>query len=190
MTYLDSYRRVRKSKLARHTSLPIGFGRVDDGKTWFSFARRVPRDFYGTEALGSLDELMAHLGVLAHYDQKRKKDYLSIQKSLRLISFWCSVHSEDRDKALCQKDKALSVADLTQLRKAVQKGRKRIHKETQWVDGSFSLMSAHANLARATARKADRRTLEVLLWHPESVLMQTYMNDLTEFLWQVSTEKI
>jgi len=154
----------------------------DRGRTITASGRRVRKDSLRMETCGTLDELMSAIGLAESLlGSSRKKRFLSqIQSDVSAIC--CKMSASPAKKKSAKK--AISAQDTLRLEKEMER---LIRNERVSVEGFVmpggTAASAAADLARAIARRAERRVVAfVSKRKSENGEILRYMNRLSDFL--------
>lgn len=147
----------------------------DKGQTSLASGERLPKYHLRIEAIGTLDELISHLGEAKLYvrDQKIKKQILSIQKDLFTI---CSLLTSTKKSGTESLKKS-----LTKIEEQISQNEKKI-KQKGFVIPGANIPSAKLDICRAIARRAERVVVKLTGKEEiDSVIMQ-YLNRLSDLL--------
>lgn len=163
-------------------------GRGDSGETDLMFSKRIAKTSLRVEALGSVDELNAALGLAraaeAHAEIVTIID--GIQARLVGLMGQLATLPEDEEKYLEKNYAYLSAEDLDWVTTTAQNYEKRGIRFTGWArpGAEGSLARASLDYSRSVARRAERH---VLALHesgeavPERVRL--FFNRLSDLLW-------
>lgn len=158
----------------------------DDGSTSLLYGQRVPKDHPQVEAVGALDELNAALGFAkatlpAGADTR---DLARIQQDLVALMGEVSCAETDATRYADSKFSKIDEAALARLDAAVAAIEARQPKFDGWATPGANLHAAAFDLARTTARRAERR-LVGLAAHGRTLrpLLIHYVNRLSDLLW-------
>jgi cob(I)alamin adenosyltransferase len=163
-------------------------GRGDLGETDLMFSKRIAKTSLRVEALGSVDELNAALGLAraaeGHADIVTIID--GIQARLVGLMGQLATLPEDEEKYLEKKYAYLSQEDLEWVTTTAQEYEKRGVRFTSWArpGAEGSLARAGLDYSRAVARRAER---SVLVLHesgePVPEVVRLFFNRLSDLLW-------
>ena len=163
----------------------------DDGTTALLYGQRVPKTHPQIEAVGTLDELNAALGLAkAHHPDTAVRDQLS-QVQLDLINLMGEVACAEADAARYAGSKfaKLAEADLNRLDAAVAAIEAREVSFAGWATPGANPAAATLDVARTVARRAERRLIGL---HEHSrvlrPLLTAYINRLADLLWLLARE--
>ncbi len=163
----------------------------DDGTTSFLYGQRVPKDHPQIEAIGVLDELNVSLGFVkaTQPDQRHHAELERIQHEL--VAFMGEVACTEADATRYAESKFAKINEpaLARLDAAIEAIEARQPKFDGWATPGANLHSAALDLARTTARRAERR-LAGLSQHGRTLrpLLLHYINRLSDLLWLMARE--
>lgn len=163
----------------------------DGGTTSLLYGQRVPKDHPQIEAVGALDELNVALG-LAKANRPAGKDCAEIERiQQELVALMGEIACAEADAARFIESKfaKLDGAALARLDASVAAIEARQPKFDGWATPGANPYAAALDLARAAARRAERRlvglptqgrTVRPVLFH--------YLNRLSDLLWLLARE--
>ena len=164
----------------------------DDGMTSLLYGQRVPKNHPQIEAVGTLDELNAAIGFakatqsvgLTSHD-----DLEVIQKTLVALMGEITCAETDILRYNGSNFAKVGEADLASLDVAVTEIESRQPKFDGWATPGANIHAAALDLARTTARRAERR-LVGLGGHGKTVrpVLIQYINRLSDLLWLLARE--
>lgn len=163
----------------------------DDGTTSLLYGQRVPKHHPQIEAVGALDELNAALGF-AKATQPHGTDKAALERiQQELVAFMGEVACAESDTTRHAESKFARIdeAALTRLDEAVAAIEARQPKFDGWATPGATLHAAALELARTTARRAERRII-ALADHGRNIrpLLVRYLNRLSDLLWLLARE--
>ena len=163
----------------------------DLGTTSLLFGQRVAKDHPQIEAVGTLDELNAAIGFAK---ATRPSDataviFERIQKELITLMGEITCAEGDADRYLNSKFTKLGETELNAIDDTVAAIEARQPKFAGWATPGATLHAAALELARATARRAERR-LVGLAAHGKTVrpVILQYINRVSDLLWLMARE--
>ncbi len=163
-------------------------GRGDSGETDLMFSKRIAKTSLRVEALGSVDELNAALGLArAAEDQTEIVTIIDgIQSRLVGLMGQLATLPEDEEKYLEKKYSFLCAEDLEWITTTAHEHEKRGVRFTGWArpGAEGSLARAGLDYSRAVARRAERSVL-ALHESGETVpeVVRLFFNRLSDLLW-------
>ncbi len=163
----------------------------DDGTTALLYGQRVPKDHPQIEAVGAFDELNATLGAAkaADADPNRRAALEHMQRDLVALMGELACAETDAARYLESKFTKISDADLTRLDDVVAALEARGLKFDGWATPGANPRAAALDVARATARRAERRLVALGAHgrHARPLLLR-YTNRLADVLWLLARE--
>jgi cob(I)alamin adenosyltransferase len=167
----------------------------DDGTTSLLYGQRVPKDHPQIEAVGAFDELNVAIGgaKALHGDSARDNEVRTLltQTQKNLIALMGEVACAESDAARYagSKFEKISMDDVRRLDGAVAALEARGLKFDGWATPGANARAAAFDLARTTARRAERR-LTALPSHGRSVRpeLRQFVNRLSDLLWLLARE--
>jgi len=167
----------------------------DDGTTSLLYGQRVPKDHPQVEAVGAFDELNAALGAakpqLATDARGAEVRVLltTVQHNLVALMGELACAETDAARYATSKFQKVSVDDLRRLDEAVAALEARGLKFEGWATPGANARGAALDLARVTARRAERR-LTSLPAHGRSIRpeLRQFVNRLSDLLWLLARE--
>jgi cob(I)alamin adenosyltransferase len=163
----------------------------DDGTTSLLYGERVSKDHPQIEAVGALDELNAGLGFAKSTQPASASRAFLEQIQQELVALMGEVACAEKDAARHARSKLsrLDAAALARLDAAVAAIEARQPGFDGWATPGANLHAAALELARTTARRAERR-LVALRAHGRKLrpLLLQYVNRLSDLLWLLARE--
>jgi cob(I)alamin adenosyltransferase len=167
----------------------------DDGTTSLLYGQRVAKDHPQIEAVGALDELNVAIGSVRPLlrDDPRGTETRSLLTAVQknLVAFMGEVacaQSDDARYAASSFEK-ISSDDVRRLDEALAALEARGLRFDGWATPGANPCSAAFDVARTTARRAERR-LTSLPAHGRSVRpeLRQFLNRLSDLLWLLARE--
>ncbi len=154
--------------------------RGDDGTSGlFGTKERLGKDSVVFEALGTLDELNSQLGLCRALLFEKKiegelqKDLITIQECLFIAQ-----------AELAGAEKHLTKASIDILEQATARAEARIENPHAFVIPGSTVLSAHFDIARTVARRAERTLVRAIIdTGVISAETKAYLNRLSSFLY-------
>ncbi len=163
----------------------------DDGTTSLLYGQRVPKDHPQIEAVGSVDEFNAALGLARSTcpDASRKAELERIQQVLVALMGEIACAEPDAGRYAASKFTRIGEAELARVDAAVAAIEAKKIKPAGWATPGANQHAAALDLARAGARQAERR-LVVLPRQDKTVrpLLLQYLNRVSDLLWLMARE--
>jgi cob(I)alamin adenosyltransferase len=156
----------------------------DDGTTSLSGGRRVPKHSVRVEAYGSVDELIAWIGLLRDHkeNQKRKELLIYIQDQLMkcAAALACDYQNSNSKKILPDPECVLVIE------KEID-----IIEETLPLLNSFifpggNVLVSYCHIARCVCRRAERSVSRLNETEESPEIVNKFLNRLSDFLFVLS----
>ncbi|MDD3180713.1 MAG: cob(I)yrinic acid a,c-diamide adenosyltransferase [Opitutaceae bacterium] len=158
----------------------------DDGTSSLLFGQRVPKDHPQIEAVGALDEFNAMLGLARATCRKtsRRRTLERIQHDLVALMGEAACAEADAKRYARKKFARLTAADLESVDAAITAIEAQRRLPGDWATPGANLHAAALDLARTSARRAERR-LVALAKHGRLLrpLLLQYINRVSDLLW-------
>ena len=149
---------------------------------------QVPKNSARTDAFGDLDELVSILGVARALSRRRevREAVLDIQRNLFVIGSELAT-SADKVKRLLVRVDAEMVRELDRKHRKLQARMKRLN---DFIIPGGNPSSAHIDLARAIARRCERKVAGLVLSRAvRNQLLLVWMNRLSNYLWLLARQE-
>jgi cob(I)alamin adenosyltransferase len=163
----------------------------DDGTTSLLYGQRVPKNHPQIEAVGSLDEFNAALGLAKATcaDAAQKSALASTQQDLVALMGEIACAEADAARHVDSKFARIGEAELARIDAAVVAFEAKQLKFDGWATPGANQYAAALDLARTTARRAERR-LVALPGQGKTVrpLLLQYLNRVSDLLWLMARE--
>lgn len=163
----------------------------DDGTTGLLYGQRVPKDHPQIEAVGAFDELNAAIGLAkaASPDPARRAALERIQQDLVALMGELACAEADAGRHAASTFRRLGAEDLARVDESLAALEARNLPLGGWATPGANPAAAALDLARTTARRAERR-LCALPSAGKSVrpLLGQYANRLGDLLWLLARE--
>jgi len=163
----------------------------DDGTTALLFGQRVPKDHPQIEAVGSLDELNAALGMAkaAGATGERRTELERIQKDLVAVMGEIVCAEQDTGRHAQSKLPKIGEAELARVDAAVAAIEARDICMDGWATPGATPLAAAIDVARTAARRAERRVI-ALPRQGKTVrpLILQYLNRVSDLLWLMARD--
>ena len=163
----------------------------DNGDTGLLYGGGVSKDDIAPEAYGSVDELVASLGLIraeSKLPTDVKDTILRIQRELFIVGAELATDKSERVK-LSKGETLVTDEMITYLEKNIDNLTKKNGLPNFFVVPGENLISAKLDWSRAVARRAERKCVT---WYKTSQIedtkILTYLNRLSDFLWMMARE--
>jgi cob(I)alamin adenosyltransferase len=150
----------------------------DDGTTDLIGRQRVPKDSPFIEAIGSLDELNAHFGVVRSYSLPDSVDSAlqSVQEQLFIISTEIATPAETENKSAKIREEA-----IRNLEELIDTYDSSLVPLQNFILPGGAQAGAQLHLARTVARRAERQCVALSRSIKVDSIILRYLNRLSDF---------
>ncbi|KAK3854688.1 hypothetical protein Pcinc_038851 [Petrolisthes cinctipes] len=168
----------------------------DKGVTALFTGERLPKDTQFFNALGSTDELSAHLGLAKEYAQERKHEYADqlerIQCILQDISSLLATPrtqkytgNPEREKRILER-LSFNPRHINELEGWIDDYTKRLPPLTNFILPGGGRVSASLHVARTVCRRAERTVVPLAAQGLVDEQVMVYINRLSDYLFTVA----
>jgi cob(I)alamin adenosyltransferase len=153
----------------------------DDGKTGLFGGQRVDKDDVRVEAYGAIDELNAALGLAQSLGADAREGLLieELQRDLFVLGAELASVPEKRDSLRLR---LLDATDVTRLENHIDALDAELPPLSNFILPGGHPVAATLHLARATCRRAERRTLPLVNARLAAPNLLVYLNRLSDLL--------
>ncbi len=156
----------------------------DKGKTSLIGGTRVPKHHQRIEAYGTIDELMAYIGLLRDgiEDAAMKSVLLEVQDRLMTCASILAADCEDCEVKIPE----IIPEDIEFLEQLIDAYDKELEPLRTFILPGGHIMASHCHIARTVCRRAERivTSLAENMYVPEHVIQ--YLNRLSDYLFILS----
>ena len=163
----------------------------DKGKTSLLYGTSVSKDNIAPEAYGSVDELVAALGLVRKEDkisEKTKVLLLNIQRELFIVGAELATSKSNREK-LKPNETLVTESMVSELEKVIDELTEKNGIPEYFVVPGNSSISSKFDWCRVVSRRAERRCVT---WKElnklEDSFVITYLNRLSDLLWMMARD--
>jgi cob(I)alamin adenosyltransferase len=156
----------------------------DDGTTSLSGGRRVPKHSVRVEAYGSVDELIAWIGVLRDHKEnsERRQILIYIQNQLmRCASVLAWDSNNAGSKKAFPEEECLQV-----LEKEIDRMEEALPALKNFILPGGNLLVSYCHIARCVCRRAERAVLRLNLTEESPPIVNKFLNRLSDYLFVLS----
>ena len=156
----------------------------DDGTTSLSGGRRVPKHSLRVEAYGSVDELIAWIGLLRNYKENtsRKELLIYIQDQLMRCAAGLAYDSENsRSREILPAPECINV-----LEKEIDRMEESLTPLKNFILPGGNIVVSHCHIARCVCRRAERAVLRLNEAEHSPEMVNKFLNRLSDFLFVLS----
>ena len=155
----------------------------DDGTTSLSGGKRVPKHCLRVEAYGSVDELIAWIGLLrSHKENNNRKEFL-IYIQVQLMASAAAL-STDKDNAGLS---ALpDMGCLAAVEAEIDKMEAELTPINSFILPGGNIIVSHCQIARCVCRRAERSVIRLNETEYTPVIVHKFLNRLSDYLFVLS----
>jgi cob(I)alamin adenosyltransferase len=156
----------------------------DDGTTSLSGGRRVPKHSERVEAYGSVDELIAWIGLLRDHKENhlRKELLVYIQNQLmRCAAALATDYDNPNSRSILPEDDCLSV-----LEREIDLMEETLPKLNNFILPGGNILVSYCHIARCVCRRAERAVSRLNRTEKTPDLVNKFLNRLSDFLFVLS----
>jgi cob(I)alamin adenosyltransferase len=156
----------------------------DDGTTSLSGGRRVPKHSVRVEAYGSVDELIAWIGLLRDHKEnfKRKDILIYIQDQLMFCAAALAYDSYNiNSRKLLPDPDCVSVIE-----KAIDNMEELLPPLKNFILPGGNMLVSYCHIARCVCRRAERAVLKLNNSEESPRIVNKFLNRLSDYLFVLS----
>ncbi|HUX57403.1 MAG TPA: cob(I)yrinic acid a,c-diamide adenosyltransferase [Bacteroidales bacterium] len=156
----------------------------DDGTTSLSGGRRIPKHSLRVEAYGSVDELIAWLGLLRDHQQnaKRRELLIYIQDQLMRCTAALAYDSEKTDiKRILPDTGCISVIE-----NEIDRMEKTLPPLNNFILPGGNILVSYCHVTRCVCRRAERAVLRSNEGEKSPQIVNKFLNRLSDYLFVLS----
>jgi cob(I)alamin adenosyltransferase len=156
----------------------------DDGSTSLSGGRRVPKHSVRVEAYGSVDELIAWIGLLRSCKENTNhvSTLLYVQDQLmRCAAALAYDSSNDRSREVLPENDCTSVIE-----KAIDKMEESLPGLKNFILPGGNIIVSYCHIARCVCRRAERAVLRLNETEEVAQIVIIFLNRLSDYLFVLS----
>lgn len=156
----------------------------DDGTTGLFFGGRVAKDSPAPAAYGDVDELQSYIGVAraSSKDDGLNDVLLHVAADLWVLMAELATAAENRHK-LTDGSTKVTASMVAHLEEVIDEVSTLFDPPTAFVVPGANLVSAHLDVARTIARRAERTAIRAA---SDDSLVITYLNRVSDLLWTLA----
>jgi cob(I)alamin adenosyltransferase len=156
----------------------------DDGTTSLAGGRRVPKYSLRVEAYGSVDELIAWIGLLRdHTENAGRKDILIyIQNQLMFCAAALATDNENSSsRVILPENECLNI-----LEKAIDSMEESLEPIKNFILPGGNVIISYCHIARCVCRRAERAVLRLNADEKTPAIVIKFLNRLSDYLFVLS----
>jgi cob(I)alamin adenosyltransferase len=156
----------------------------DDGTTSLSGGKRVPKHSVRVEAYGSVDELIAWIGLLRDHKENRRRKDLLIYIQCQLMNCAATLAS---DRVNIIDEKFLPEPDcLSVIENEIDRMEGNIPELKDFILPGGNILISNCHIARCVCRRAERAVLKLNEEENIPEIVYKFLNRLSDFLFVLS----
>jgi cob(I)alamin adenosyltransferase len=156
----------------------------DDGTTSLSGGRRVPKHSLRVEAYGSVDELVAWIGLLRDYKENNHRRELLVYIQDQLMRCAAGLARDEQNsnsRIILPEDNCISV-----LENEIDEMEATLPPIRNFVLPGGNILVSHCHIARCVCRRAERAVLRLNESEESPVIIKKFLNRLSDFIFVLS----
>ena len=156
----------------------------DDGTTSLVGGRRVPKHSLRVEAYGSVDELIAWIGLLRDHRENHERRELLIYVQSQLMSCAAALATDSENpkaKIILPESDCLKV-----LEKEIDRMEEKLDPLKSFLLPGGSMIVSHCHIARCVCRRAERAVLRLNTSEKSPDIVVKFLNRLSDYLFVLS----
>ena len=156
----------------------------DDGTTSLSGGRRVPKHSRRIEAYGSVDELIAWIGMLRDHNENQKREELLIYVQGQLMNCAAALAWDSKNansKKILPDPECISV-----LENEIDIMDETLPPLNNFILPGGNILVSYCNIARCVCRRAERAISRLNKTEESPEIVNKFLNRLSDFLFVLS----
>ena len=156
----------------------------DDGTTSLAGGRRIPKHSPRVEAYGSVDELIAWIGMLRSFKENAARKELMIYIQSQLMACAAALASDDHNPELrvILPDKDC----LKLLEDEIDKMENSLRPLRNFILPGGNEVVSYCHIARCVCRRAERSVLRLNITEKSPEIVNKFLNRLSDYLFVLS----
>ena len=156
----------------------------DDGTTSLSGGRRVPKHSIRLEAYGSVDELIAWIGLLKDHKENQKRKELLIYIQIQLMKCAAALACDSKNT---NSKKILPDHDcISTVEKEIDMMEETLPPLNNFILPGGNILVSYCHIARCVCRRAERAVLRLNNTEESPEIVNKFLNRLSDFLFVLS----
>ena len=156
----------------------------DDGTTSLSGGRRVPKQSLQVEAYGSVDELIAWIGLLRDHRENISRNELLIYIQSQLMS--CAASLADDCENINSRKILPDVDCVSLIEKEIDSMEETLSPLKNFILPGGNLLVSYCHIARCVCRRAERAVLRLNEVSESPEIVIKFLNRLSDYLFVLS----
>jgi cob(I)alamin adenosyltransferase len=156
----------------------------DDGSTSLSGGRRVPKHSLRVEAYGSVDELIAWVGLLRVHEQNESRGPILIyiqDQLMRCAAGLAYDSSNEKSRKILPEDDCTLVIE-----REIDKMEEQLPVLRNFILPGGSVLVSYCHIARCVCRRAERAVLRLNESEESPEIVTRFLNRLSDFFFVLS----
>jgi cob(I)alamin adenosyltransferase len=156
----------------------------DDGTTSLAGGRRVPKHSPRVEAYGSVDELIAWIGLLRDHRENQERRELLIYIQSQLMSCAAALATDNENpkaKVILPEPGCLIVLETE-----IDKMEESLSPLNNFLLPGGTLLVSYCHIARCVCRRAERAVLRLNISEKSPEIVTKFLNRLSDYLFVLS----
>ena len=156
----------------------------DDGTTSLSGGRRVPKHSVRVEAYGSVDELIAWIGLLRDYKENKNRKQLLIyiqDQLMRCAAALAYDSTNSNSKKILPGGECISVIE-----KEIDLMEETLQPLTNFILPGGNILVSYCHITRCVCRRAERAVSMLNNTEESPEIVNKFLNRLSDFLFVLS----
>jgi cob(I)alamin adenosyltransferase len=156
----------------------------DDGSTSLAGGKRVPKHSQRVEAYGSVDELIAWIGLLRDHKENQERSELLIYIQSQLMSCAAALANDTEDKNV--RIIIPETACLKVLEDEIDRMEEKLKPLSNFLLPGGNILVSYCHIARCVCRRAEREVLRLNLTEKSPEIVVKFLNRLSDYLFVLS----
>lgn len=161
--------------------MKIYTGKGDQGNTGLLGGKRVPKHHLRIEAYGTVDELNSYLGLVRDTIEDKHAEMVLLEIQDRLFTLGSHL-ALDPDHAGKMKLPEVDQTDIDRLEKEMDRMDEILPEMKNFILPGGHVAVSHCHVARCICRRAERCVVALHEQDPQSEVILTYLNRLSDYL--------
>lgn len=156
----------------------------DDGTTSLAGGRRVPKHSPRVEAYGSVDELIAWIGLLRDHKENHERRELLIYIQSQLMSCAAALATDNENpgaKVILPEQGCLKILET-----AIDNMEESLNPLNNFLLPGGSVLVSYCHIARCVCRRAERAVLRLNISEKSPEIVTKFLNRLSDYLFVLS----
>ena len=152
----------------------------DDGNTSLSGGRRLPKDHIRIDAYGSVDELIAWIGMLRSHKENRSRNDILVYIQDQLMSSAAALAYDSENPV--GKQVLPDLECVTILEQEIDRMEAALPPLKSFILPGGNIVVSHCHIARCVCRRTERRVLSLNKSEYTPEIIHKFLNRLSDYL--------